>query len=79
MKNDKLSPFTMIMLVGGLMLTTFPLLFKEYVPLSDSFRGLIAGIGIAFEILALINFKKFKKLNSNCWYEKKNSTDQITN
>lgn len=42
-------------------MVTLPMLFKEYIHLSDFFRGLLAGVGICLELVGLIAISKQKR------------------
>lgn len=62
MKNNKNTRATRLLAVG-LLMATLPLLFKEYIHISDFFRGLLAGGGIGLELtggLALWQSKRAK-------------------
>ena len=44
----------------GLLLVTIPFLIKEFVPIPDFFRGLLMGVGIAFEAVGLLLMLKLR-------------------
>ena len=55
-------PYRMRALIAcGLLLSTLPLLFKEYIPIPDYMRGLLAGFGLGLEITGLVFARRFQK------------------
>lgn len=57
-------PYRMRALIAcGLLLSTLPLLFKEYIPIPDYMRGLLAGFGLGLEITGLVFARRFQKTN----------------
>jgi len=53
MKNNKNIGATRLLAIG-LLMTTLPFLFKEYIYVSDFFRGLLAGGGIGLELMGTV-------------------------
>jgi hypothetical protein len=50
----------------GLLLATLPQLFKEYIPIPDFLRGLLAGVGLGMELTGFIMLKKRRRAETNC-------------
>jgi hypothetical protein len=55
-----------LLIAIGLLMVTLPLLFKEYIPISDFFRGLLAGVGLAVEISGLVLMRRNRKAERSC-------------
>jgi hypothetical protein len=60
MKMKKSVPFRVLMPLG-VVLITFPLLFKEYIPMSNFSRVAIEGTGLGLEIVALIIQRRLQR------------------
>ena len=68
MKNYKL-PFSIRLLIAtGLFMTTLPLIFREYIPLPDFFRGFLAGLGLTLEVIGFIMMKRLQKGSGTSCY-----------
>lgn len=63
MKTIKTQRSAQIFLCIGVILVTFPILFKEFIALPDFIRGTVAGIGIGMEIIGITISLKFRKQN----------------
>jgi hypothetical protein len=61
MKRTKSSRRATILIAIGLLFTTTPLLLKDYINISDFFRGVLPGVGIGLMITALIIQKRKPK------------------
>lgn len=60
MKTQKMPRTARIFISSGLLLVTVPMLFREYIFLSDFFRGFLAGLGLAMETAGLVLMKRVK-------------------
>jgi hypothetical protein len=60
MKIQKMPRNARLLISIGLLLATMPMLFREYIPLSDFFRGFLAGIGLVMEVAGLVVMKRWK-------------------
>ena len=59
MKNQPL--YIRLLIAGGLLMTTMPLIFKEYIHIPDFFRGFLGGAGLVFEIVGIVLMKRKQK------------------
>ena len=59
MKNQPL--YIRLLIAGGLLMTTMPLLFKDYIHIPDFIRGFLAGSGLGFELIGLFLMKRRQK------------------
>jgi hypothetical protein len=50
-----------LLIAGGLLMTTMPLLFKDYIYIPDFFRGFLGGAGLVFEIAGIVLMKRRQK------------------
>jgi hypothetical protein len=66
MKMNKLPWPVRALIATGLLLTTTPLLFKDYLDMPDFVRGALEGVGIGLEISGIILMRKMNKWNSGC-------------
>lgn len=55
-----------LLIAGGLLMVTMPLLLKQYIHIPDFIYGFLAGMGIVFEITGLILMKKRRKKEYSC-------------
>jgi hypothetical protein len=62
MNNMRKQPvYIRLLIAGGLLMTTMPLLFKDYVHIPDFVRGFLAGAGLVFEIAGIVLMKRRQK------------------
>jgi len=62
MNNMKNQPrYIRLLIAGGLLMTTMPLIFKEYIHIPDFFRGFLGGAGLVFEIVGIVLMKRKQK------------------
>jgi hypothetical protein len=62
MNNMKKQPFYIRLLVaGGLLMVTMPLLINDYIHIPDFVRGFLGGAGFVFEIAGIVLMKKRQK------------------
>jgi hypothetical protein len=61
MKTQKMPRRVRLFISIGLLMVTLPMLFREYIPLSDFFRGLLAGMGLTFEVYGLVLMRRFRR------------------
>jgi hypothetical protein len=62
MNNMKTQPlYIRLLIAGGLLMTTMPLIFKEYIYIPDFFRGFLGGAGLVFEIVGIVLMKRKQK------------------
>jgi hypothetical protein len=66
MKTRKLPWPERLLICGGLLMATMPLLFKEYIHMPDFLRGFLEGTGIGFEVIGLIVLTKRKNAKLSC-------------
>jgi len=59
MKNQP--RYIRLLIAGGLLMTTMPLIFKEYIHIPDFFRGFLGGTGLVFEIVGIVLMKRKQK------------------
>jgi len=59
MKNQP--RYIRLLIAGGLLMTTMPLIFKEYIHIPDFFRGFLGGAGLVFEIVGIVLMKRKQK------------------
>jgi hypothetical protein len=66
------------LIAGGLLMTTLPLLFKEFITIPDYFRGLLAGLGLGLEITGLILARHLRKPEGelNCMWSRQDEAPQ---
>ena len=60
MRLKKLPMPERLLIAGGLLLTTIPGIFAEYVKIPDFFHGLLLGMGLGLEIWGLILLKRYQ-------------------
>ena len=53
-----------LLIAGGLLMVTMPLLLKEYIPIPDFFRGFLLGAGGVFEIAGVVLMSRKQKTES---------------
>jgi hypothetical protein len=66
MKLQKQPLYIRLLIAGGLLLATMPLLFKEYIPMPDFARGFLEGLGLGMEIIGLVFIKRTQKMGMVC-------------
>lgn len=64
MKTQRPPRNASILVSIGLLIVMLPLLFREYIQVSDFFRGLLMGMGITLEIAGLVWMGWGKKINT---------------
>ena len=65
MKTEKMTQPEMLLIAIGLLLSTSSTLVNDWVHLPDFFRGFLVGVGLAFEVFALILIAKRKRALNN--------------
>jgi len=55
-----------LLIAGGLLMVTLPLLFKEYIPIPDFFRGFLLGAGGVFEVAGIVLMNRRKDADVSC-------------
>jgi hypothetical protein len=66
MKINKVPKSAITLLIIGLLLTTsFTPILSHYFPLPDFVKGFITGLGLTFEVFAIIKMQQSKK-KVNC-------------
>ena len=63
---QKYPRYITILIAFGLLLATMPLLFKEYIPMTDFARGFLEGLGLGMEIIGLVLIRRRQKLGVVC-------------
>jgi hypothetical protein len=65
MKRNIIPKSALTYLIVGLLINTLPLIISRYFPLPDLLRGLITGLGLALELVALVKIQRSRK-GRNC-------------
>jgi hypothetical protein len=66
MKPNNTPKSAVTLLVIGLLMTSFTSIINRYFPLPDFLRGFITGLGLTFEVIALVKIDRSKKNLKPC-------------
>jgi hypothetical protein len=61
MKTKPISKVALALLISGLLLVSGVPLIARYIPIPDLYKGLLTGVGLALEFLAIVKIDKDKK------------------
>jgi len=66
MKRNTIPKAALFYLIVGLLLVSFTPIISRYVPLPDSSKGFLTGLGLMLEVIAIVKIDRSRKNKQTC-------------